>query len=162
MIRIYKNKEYIFTSLQQYVDEYCKDAPEGWFEYIEDWVNEGMNIKTDEDYKKYLKKMNLKWFDYEKVTSLYVHLKKSKYNKMFDDDILRYIAHIYGLEYFRRINYDLDTNNPNLDLWLNTKNIFKPNQDKIPDGEGFSLMELFSIKNGNNAIRYQLLFSSKW
>jgi hypothetical protein len=152
----------IYISLEQYVDEYCKEAPEGWNQYIDNWVNEGMCISNKNEYESFLKKTNLKWFDYEKVNTLYQSLKNSQYNEMFEDDILRYIAYIYGLGYFNRINYYVDIQNPNLDSWLNIKNVFKPNRDKIPIDEGFSLKDLVTLKNGNNAIKHQLIFSSKW
>ncbi len=162
MLRVYKNRESVLIPLKQYAEEYCKEAPEGWYQYIEEWVKVGMNINNEREYDEYLKKMNLRWFDYEKVNVLYEHLKKSNYNEMFEDDILRYLAHIYGLGYFQRIKYEIDVFNPNLDTWLNIKNVFKPNRDNIPKDEGFSLIDLLPLKYGMNAIRHQLIFSSKW
>lgn len=161
-VRIFKDNKYTSISLEEYVDQYCQEAPKGWFEDIDEFVNTGMNITNDMEYEQYLQKMNLKWFDYESVKTLYTHLKSSKYNKMFDDDILRYIAHIYGLGYFDRIKYSIDINNPNLDDWLNTKNVFRPIKERNNQNEGYSIMDLVLLKNANNAIRHELIFSSKW
>lgn len=166
MIKVRKlvGTEYIYITLQDALKKYHQNPPEGWFEYIKGWVNEGMNIHTEEAYNKYLKKMNLKWFYYEKVNRLYQNLKKSKYNDMFDDDILRYISHIYGLGYFERTNYEIDINNPDLDKFLNTKNIFSSSyvKSQLEEYEKYSLMDLLPLKNGMNAIRRELLSSSKW
>jgi len=83
---------------------------------------------------------------------------------MFEDDILRYIAHIYGLGYFKRINYDLDINHPDLDRFLNTNNVFSSNyvRGQLQDDEKYSILDLLSLDYGMNAIRRELLFSSKW
>lgn len=167
MIRVKKytgGGKHIFISLQEALNIYNNEAPEGWFKYIEEWVNEGMNINNNEEYQKYLKKMNLKWFNYEKVNTLYESLKMSKYNEMFEDDILKYVAHIYGLGFFERTNYDIDINYPDLDRFLNTNNVFSSYHVRglFQDDEKYSLMDLLPLKFGMNAIRRELLFSSKW
>lgn len=167
MIRVKKytgDGKYIFISLQEALNTYNKEAPEGWFNYIEGCVNEGMSVNNTEEYENYLKKMNLKWFNYEKVNTLYQSLKMSKYNKMFEDDILRYVAHIYGLGYFERTNYDIDITNPDLDKFLNTNNVFSSYHVRglLQADEMYSLMDLLPLTFGMNAIRTELLFSSKW
>jgi hypothetical protein len=156
--------KHIFISLQEALNIYNKEAPEGWFDYIEGWVNEGLKIKNEEEYQKYLKKMNLKWFNYEKVNTLYQSLKLSKYNKMLEDDVLRYIAHIYGLGYFERTNYEINISNPDLDRFLNTNNVFSSNYVKglFQEDEMYSILDLLSLNHGMNAIRKELLLSSKW
>ena len=156
--------QYVYVSLQESLSKYNQHPPEGWVEYIEGWVNEGMEISGSEEYESYLKKLNLKWFDYEKVKVLYQSLKQSKYNEMFDDDVLRYISHIYGLGYFERTNYEIDINSPDFDKFLNTKDIFKSYyvRSQLREDESYSLMDLLPLKYGMNAIRRELLFSSKW
>ena len=161
-VKVYKDNNYASISLREYVDEFCKEAPQGWFEDIDEYINAGLDISNDAEYKQYLKKMNLKWFDYEKVNILYRNLKKTGCGEILEDDVLRYLAHIYGLGYFERINYEIDIHNPNLDDWLKIKNVFKPNRDKIPEDEGYSLIDLVPFRNGMNAIRKELTFSSRW
>ena len=155
----------MYRSLQESLLQYHQKPPEGWFDYINGWVSEGLRIKNDEDYRKFaLHSFILEHFDYKSVQQLYYSLKQSKYNQMFDDDILRYLSHIYGLGYFERTHYEIDIYNPDLDNFLNTKNVFRSRYERslLSEDEGYSLMDLLPLKNGMNAIRRELLWSSKW
>ncbi len=126
MIKVKKlvGTEYVEISLQDALLEYHQTPPKNWFEDIEIIINKGLEINDNESCKAFLKKTNLGWFDYKSVNTLYQNFKKSKYNDMFDDDILRFISYIYGLGYFERTNFEMDVNKPNLEKWLNTKNVF--------------------------------------
>lgn len=163
-VKIYNQGKDEYISLEDSLIKYYQNPPEGWVEYIDGWVNEGISIRNIKEYESYLKKLNLKWFDYEKVKTLYQSLKQSMYNQMFDDDILRYLAHIYGLGYFERTGFEIDIINPDLDKFLNTKDVFKSNyvKSQLSEEEHYSLMDLLPLKYGMNAIRRELLFSSKW
>ncbi len=145
-----------YMSLQRYLDEYHSSPPCGWEDDIKDIVERGMNIQSEEEYEAYIKKMNLRSWDVEGVRKFYRDLCESKLAKIFDDDILKYLAHAYGEGYFRRIG------NPNMEEWINTKGVLKPNRDKIPENEKYSLMDLVKLRNGMNAVRHELLFTSKW
>jgi hypothetical protein len=79
-VKIFRDNSYATITLQEYVDEFCKVAPEGWAEGFDEYINAGLNISNEEEYKKYLKKMNLKWFDYFNVKNLYENLKKTRYS----------------------------------------------------------------------------------
>lgn len=166
MIKVKINNDGVdeFITLLEYLIRYHQTAPEGWFNYIDGCVSDGMSITNANEYEAYLRRLNLKWFDYERVNKLYRSLKRSRYNDMLDDDVLKYISHIYGLGCFERINYKMDIQNPNLDILLNTKNIFQSHsvRNQLSIDEKYSLMDLLPLKNGMNAIRKELLLSSKW
>lgn len=155
MVKIYRNNKYILISLEEYVNEYHSELHYSWNEY-QSWIDEGMNLDNDKDYGQYIKKLNLKKYDYKRVNQIYQDLKQSKFARILDDEILKFISQLYELGYFERIG------NPDLEIWLNTKNIFKPNHDKIPADVGFSLMDLIPLKNGINAFKNTLLFAFKW
>jgi hypothetical protein len=145
----------IYVSLQDAVNKYDSELHFSWNEY-QLWIDEGMNLSNDEDYKNYIKKLNLKKYDYKEVNNTYQDLKKSKFAEFLDDEILRFISHLYELGYFSRIG------NPDLETWLNTKNVFQPNHDKISADEGYSLMDLIPLRNGINAFKNTLLLALKW
>lgn len=135
MIKVSVNIEgkYVDVSLQEALLRHDKEAPEGWFLFVKDYIDDAMNIKNKKNYEKYLEnnsfvKMITKVrhkFDYLEIKRFYEVLKKSKYNQMFDDDILKYISYIRELSFFDIIGYELDKNNPDLDDWFNSKNAFK-------------------------------------
>jgi len=156
-VRLFKNNEYILIPLQDYLLQTHNEVHPAWNEYMK-WVNEGLSINNEKEYQTYIKKLNLKWWDTEMVRKQYEDLKSSEFAQLFDDDILKFIAHLYGIGYFNRIGM------PNLSLndWVNIKGIFKPNRDRIPDNEKYSLMDLVHLENGLNAIKYELLFALKW
>lgn len=154
-IRLFKENKYIHIPLPQYLDEYHSTVHPAWNEYM-DWVNEGMNISTDEEYNSFIKKMNLRSWDVNSVLEFYENLKCSKLAEVFDDEILRFIAHLYGIGYFNRIG------NPELEEWANIKGVFKPNRERIPIDEKYSLMDLVNYRNGLNAIKKELIFALKW
>tara|TARA_R110002051_G_scaffold311400_1_gene385389 strand:- start:56 stop:529 length:474 start_codon:yes stop_codon:yes gene_type:complete len=154
-VKLYLNNKISYISLEDYLDEYHSKLTPAWNKYLE-WVNEGMNINTKEGYIVYTKKLNLKWWNTKMVCNHYQSLKNSNLAQLFDDDILKFIAHLYGLGYFERIG------NPELNDWLNTKGVFKPNHENIPDNEKYSLMDLVPFKNGTNAIKRELLLALKW
>lgn len=154
-IKIFKYNQNIFIPLQEYLDKYHNEVHPAWNEYME-WVNEGMSIENNEEYQSFIKKMNLKWWDVKKVLEFYENLKHSELSKYFDDEILRFIAHLYGIGYFNRIG------NPKLEEWVNVKGVFKPNREQIPMDEKYSLMDLVNYRNGLNAIKKELIFALKW
>ena len=100
-------------------------------------------------------------FDFLEIKRFYEILKKSKYNKMFDDDILKYISYIRELNFFDIIDYKLDKDNPNLDEWFNSKNAFKYGLSDEELKNAYSMMDLLPLKYGMNAIREQLLKAQK-
>jgi hypothetical protein len=167
MIKLRINNQGVeeYISLEECLVKFHQKPPEGWFKYIEGWVNEGLDIKSEEEYNEYSKHSYiLEHFDYKSVQELYKNLKQSIYNDMFNDDILRYIAHIYGLGYFERAGFEIDIRNPDLNKFLNTKDVFKSYyvRSQLKEFERYSLMDLLPLKYGMNAIRRELLFSSKW
>ena len=155
MIRIYRNSKDIFISLEEYVNQYHSELHYSWKEY-QSWINEGMNISSEEVYENYLKMLNLKKYNYKEVVKMYQELKKTRYAEFLDDEILKFISQLYELGYFARLG------NSDLDTWLNTKNVFQPNRHEIPIDEGFSLMDLIPLKNGINAFKNTLLFALNW
>jgi hypothetical protein len=167
MIKIKVNNQGVdeYISLSEYLIRYHQKAPKGWFDYINGWVDEGLNIKNDEEYKTFSEhSFILEHFNYKSAQRLYFSLKLSKYESMFDDDLLRFISYIYALGYFERANYVIDINNPDLDKFINTKNVFQSYYQRslLSEEEKYSLMDLLPLKYGMNAIRRELLLFSKW
>ncbi len=146
-----------YISLQDHLNEHHNEVHPAWNEYM-DWVNDGMNINNEKEYQTYIKKLNLKWWDTEMVRKQYEDLKSSEFSQLFDDDILKFIAHLYGIGYFNRIGIpDLSLND-----WINMKGAFKQNRQRIPSNEKYSLMDLIPLRNGLNAIKRELLLALKW
>ncbi|MCE2893809.1 MAG: hypothetical protein LW721_05190 [Flammeovirgaceae bacterium] len=163
------NGQYGYIPLQDSLIKYYKTEPEGWLSFVKDYVDAALNIKNEKDYEKYLENNSfLKMitnaggkFDYLEIQRFYEALKKSKYNKMFDDDILRFISYIRGLSFFDIIGYELDRDNPDLDEWFNSKNAFKYGLTEEELKNVYSMMDLLPLKYGMNAIRGQLLKANK-
>jgi len=162
-VRAYRNRVYTYITLEQYLKENCSEAPIGWWQDINELINRSLNITNDEDNEYFNKRMNLKQFPYERVKTLYINFKNSRYNNLLEDDILRYIAYIYGFGYFKRADFFINIHKPDLDIWLNTNNVLWAWGDKkdLPKDEQYSLMDLLSYKYGQNGIRRELLKSSK-
>jgi hypothetical protein len=154
--RVYRGGKDIYIPLQQAVNDYYQEVPKGWYQYIEEWVNEALSIKTGEDYHRYLEKTHMRWFNYEDVIAAYANLKRSKYDTMFEDDILRYIAYMYASGFFKKYGGFKDIYDPDIDDWLNFKGIYKTGMYE------YSLMDLLPLKHGQNAIRWKLVFAEKW
>jgi hypothetical protein len=155
MVKVYRNNDYVFLSLQDYVNQYHTELHPSWIEY-QSWIDEGMSLNNDQDYQQYINKLNLKKYDYVRVNQMYQDLTRSKFAKFLDKEILKYISQLYELGYFNRIG------NPDLETWFNTKNVFEPHREKISADEGFSLLELLPLKNGSHALKNTLLFALKW
>ena len=151
MIKIFKNNEYKYISLQEYINEFHSSINQSWYQYLE-LINEGMNI--DNDYKIFLKKMNLKKYNFSYVNKKHQNLKSSGISEYLDDDILKFISHLFEIGYFKRIGQ------PDLCSWLKTRNVFSPNRGKI--NGGYSIMELIILENGNYAVKNILLNALKW
>lgn len=142
----------VYISLEQYLEEYCKEQPEGWTWYC-DWINKVFNIQTEMEYDALAKETQVERFDVFKVKESYIKL-KNQYAEIFDADILRFIAFLLGTNYFSKIG------NPTLEKWLNSKDInhpFKENQDY-----DFSFMEAIKYDYGQNAIRKNLMSTLRW
>lgn len=161
---IYKNGETIKLPIEKYLILYHQTPPEGWLDEINNYVNFSLNIKNDVDLKIFLNKLNLRWFNYANVQLLYENLKKSKYNSILEDDILKYISYLFGLGCFDRINITIDVDNPNLDIIINTKFLFHSInvRNNTSEENMFSFADLIPLKNGMNAIRHELLLGKKW
>jgi hypothetical protein len=163
-VKEFINNKWVYITLQELCYKYDKEAPKGWFQEIEEIVDSAMNIKTQKEYEDYFNKYSFRKFDNNELKKFYEVLKKSKYSKMFDDDILKYIAYIRECHFFDMINYDLNKDNPDLDKWLNTKCPFCSEYARAQSKEDeiYSIMDLLPLVNGMNAIRSQMLKANKW
>lgn len=163
-VLVYKNGEINKLPLNEYLELYHENPPKGWLDEISNYVDAALNIKNDSDLNLFLSKLNLRWFNYLHVQLLYQNLKKSKYNLLLEDDILKYISYLFGLGCFDRMNIAIDIENPNLDIILNTKFIFHSVSVRNNTNEEnmFSFADLIPLKNGMNAIRHELIMGKKW
>lgn len=168
-IKILRGDEYKYITLPELCEMYYQNAPENWFLFIAQEIDEVLNIREQKDYEKFLENNSFikmitnagHKFDYLEIKRFYEVLKKSKYNEMFDDDILKYISYIRELSFFDIIGYELDKDNPNLDEWFNSKNAFKYGLTEEELKNSYSMMDLLPLKYGMNAIRGQLLKAQK-
>ena len=133
-------------SLEEFLELYYPKTYDSWYEFQKN-VNDAFNIKTKEEYDVFLKEFWVQKLDCKYMKEFYEKIKIEL--NFFDDDILRFIAFIAGLGYFQKIG------NPSLDIWLNAKDLHHP-FDKYEEYEGFSLLEVLNLKNGDNAIRNTL------
>lgn len=145
------NNEYCFVTLQEYLNIYHSELSSDWGKFML-YVSKAFAIKGEDSFQEFLFEMNLNTFDYVLMKEKYNMLKSSQEMALFDDDIVKFISYLYGFGYFERIG------TPNLNTWLNAKNLNRPFNES---GE-YSLLEVIDLKNGGNAIRHKLLSSLNW
>lgn len=141
----------IYISFEEYLEEYCKEIPEGWND-MSKRIDKVFNFQTEADYKILGSELQVENFDISKIGSSYSHLKKEYPN--FDEDILRFISFLLGTSYFSKIG------NPTIDQWLNANDINHPFKEK--GNEGFSFTDALQYVSGQNAIRKLLLSTLHW
>lgn len=151
-IKIYRNNEYLLIPIEQYLEEYHSKVDPDWERIITSIVIKAFNLSNHDDYQAFLKSTSLHSFNYIKMKEFYMSIYKQW--DFFDDDILKFIAFIYARDYFQKIG------NPNLEDWLNAKDLNKPFKEHTGD-ESFSLMDVVNLKFGKNAVRNQLLRTLK-
>jgi hypothetical protein len=154
-VRLYRNNEVVKVPLREYILQFHFKINPAWNEYLI-WINEGMNIQSTEDYNSFIKKLNLNGYDFKRMKVRFDELRKNRILVKLDNDVLKFISHLYELGYFERIG------NPELLGWLNTKGIFEPKREQIPQDEMFSILELLKFEYGLNAVKNHLLFALKW
>jgi len=163
-VLVFKNGSVIKLPLDEFLDEYHQNPPEGWHEELKEFVNVSLSISNEQELNQFLSKMNLRWFNYKNVKLLYQNLKNSNYSSILEDDILRYISFLYGLGCFERMNIQIDEKDPDLDPILKPKFLFHPMsvKNQISEDNMFSILDLIPLKNGMNAIRSELIKAKKW
>ena len=150
-IKIYRNNEFMYIPIEDWFEEHYKTIPkesERTFEII----SKIFNINKLDDYERIY---NYLWihFNYHQILLKYKELLKLKLP--FDDDIIKFISFLYGTNYFIKVG------NPDIDLWINSKDINHPFKETQDAKEGFSLIEAINFKFGQNAVRKRLLSSLK-
>ncbi len=154
MVRVFRNNHYEYISLEEYVEIYHNSLNQSWFRYM-DLIDEGMSL-DEGNYKSFIEKMNLKRYDSSFVCRKYDSLKNSEISQYFDNEVLKFLSHLYELGYFKRIG------NPSLLEWISTKNVFSPKANLVKEDEGYSILDLVPIRNGDIAIKNTLLNALKW
>lgn len=126
-----------------------------WKKYME-FVKIAFNADTKDKQDSFIKKMYLKQFCFTKMKEEYHRI--IRLDLPMEDDILKFIAYLYGIKYFERIG------NPTLKYWLNSKKINQPFSSFTGDNgyKGNSLLELTKFELGQNVIRNWLLSTLKW
>lgn len=152
-VRVYRNNEFILLPLDVYLAEYNSQLPEGWIWYCR-WLDKVFNIKTEFEYDDLAREMQVEYFDVYKIKESYLRL-KSDYS-MFDDDVLKFIAFLFGTNYFLKIG------NPSIEQWFNSIDINHPFKELKNIEVGFSFYDAIQYKFGQNAIRKNLLSTLKW
>ena len=151
-IKLFRQNTYIYIPITDWFEEHYKELPK---ETIETFaiISDVFQIKTIEDYKKIYDYL---WvdFNYHKILIKYEEL--INMNLPFDEDIIKFIAFLYGTDYFIKIGY------PDINIWLNAKDFNHPFEDIKDKQEGFSLFEAVKYEFGQNAVRSRLLSTLKW
>ncbi|MCL2593331.1 MAG: hypothetical protein FWD82_08220 [Defluviitaleaceae bacterium] len=155
-IKSYQNRSveenYNTLDFQEFINIYYYEISDGW-KQIQGYVNKAFEIESEEEYESFLKEFYIIKFDHKYMRKFYDKIKVKL--SFFNDDILKYIAFIATLGYFKRVG------KPSLTLWINADNQNRP-YDKIEENgyKGNSLVSLLKYNNGMNAVRYRLL--SAW
>ncbi|MBP1677512.1 MAG: hypothetical protein H6Q20_2071 [Bacteroidetes bacterium] len=142
----------MYISIIDYFKEYYRELPKESMTIFET-ISKIYEIKNVDDYKNIY---DFLWIDFNYHRVLIKYDELAKMTLPFDDDIIKFIAFLYGTSYFIRIGY------PDLDVWLNAKDINHPFEKNIDINEGFSLIEAVKYEYGQNAVRAMLLSTLKW
>lgn len=156
MIKVLKYKrggENVYFSLEQYLEEYCKSAPQGWHNII-NWIDKILTVNNKADFELILLEMHMDDLNIDNIKFKYNQLKTINYG--FDDDILQFIAFLHGTSYFEKIG------NPSIDEWLNSVDINHPSIQKTYQEYGYSFFDALKYELGQNAIRRDLLSTLHW
>ncbi len=148
-VSLYRNNEYIFIPLVEYLSQYHNQLPEGWTD-LKMWIDR--IFEKNADYKELAKEMQVEYFDIKAIKEAFDFLKSQNYN--LDEDILRFIAFLFGTSYYTKIG------KPTIDLWLNASDLSYP--FKTNDIGNFSCMDVAELQYGQNAIRKKLMATLKW
>jgi hypothetical protein len=138
--------------IQVFFDEHYKDLPIDTIRFYKE-ISKIFEIENLDDYKRIY---NFLWidFNYHRILIKYDELKLM--GLPFDDDIIKFIAFLFGTQYFGLIGYTT------FEKWLNAKDINDPNNKEIDENEGFSLLDAVKYNYGQNAVRVQLLSALPW
>ncbi|WP_047451741.1 hypothetical protein [Alistipes sp. ZOR0009] len=146
---IYRNNEYIFIALEEYLKQYHSQIPNGWVD-LKKWIDRV--FEKNADYGNLSNEIQVEHFDIKAIKEAYLNLRTMNYN--LDDDILKFMAFLFGTSYFIKIG------NPAIDLWLNATDLNHPL--KNGDKGDFSCMDAIEFRYGQNAIRKKLLSTLRW
>ncbi len=145
-IKLYQNYRGRKMPLQEFFEILKTKNPfEGKIKYKA--INSVIDLKSKEEYDEIY---DILWvsFNPKVIKSKYKELKEM--NLPFEEDIIRYIAFLFGTDYFKRIG------DPDFKTWLNAKDINHPFEEPDDKNEGYSLLEASQYKYGQNAIRSKL------
>ncbi len=146
---LYRNNEYTYIPLSEYLSQYHNKLPEGWLD-LKIWINR--LFESNADNESLAKEMQVEYFDIKTIKEAFAFLKSKNYN--LDEDILKFIAFLFGTSYFTRIG------NPTIDVWLKATDLNHPLKNN--DKGNFSCMDAIEFQYGQNAIRKKLMSTLKW
>lgn len=148
-VKIYRNNKYVNIPLSDWISEQFKYLPIET-ENIFSVISEIFEIRKEEDYERIHTQLWID-FNYRVVIEKYDELKKL--NLPFNDDIIKFIAFLYGTNYFKLIG------SPSLDIWLNSKDFNNPFKSLVTDG--YSLIDAINYDFGQNAVKSRLISALK-
>ncbi len=151
-IKLFRDNKIIFIPITEWFkNQYTKLPIESkkHFEVIE----KIFEIKDLDDYKKIYDFLRID-FNYHRILIKHEELKRMQLP--FEQDIIKFIAFLFGTTYFGLIGFT------SLEAWLNAKDINHPNKEEAPKNEGFSLLEATNYNHGQNAVRETLLSTLPW
>lgn len=152
-IRLFKNNDFIYITLEEYLIEYHSQIPEGWILFnnrlikVVESENESEKLRLVTDYQ--VEDFNIIKFKDSLNELIY------KYTN-FDQDILRFISFLKSTSYFEKIG------NPTLNQWFNSIDINHPFKKTNESYSGYTFFEAIEFVNGQNAIRKSLLSTLPW
>lgn len=151
-IKLFRNNKFVLVPITEWFEEHYRVLPIETIRLYNE-ISRIFEIKNLDDYKKIY---NFLWidFNYHRILIKYDELKQM--DLPFDDDIIKFIAFLYGTPYFGLIGYTT------LESWINAKDINHPNKNENDENEGFSLLEAVNYNYGQNAVRSRLLSTLPW
>lgn len=151
-VKLFRNNKIVFVPISEWFEEHNKELPIEIKQYYE-IVSEIFDIKGIDDYKRIY---DFLWIDFNYHRILLKYEELEQMNLPFDEDIIKFIAFLFGTPYFGLIGYTT------FDVWLNAKDINHPVKNDGEESFDFSLLEAINYKYGQNAVREKLLSTLKW
>lgn len=151
-IKLFRDNKIVYVPITEWFEENFVELP---FESKKLFkaVERIFEIRDLEDYKKLYDFLRID-FNYHRILIKYEELIRMRLP--FDQDIIKFIAFLFGTSYFGLIGFT------SFEDWLDSKDINHPNRKDFSKDEGYSLLEAVKFKHGQNAVRMKLLTTLSW
>jgi len=148
-VKVFRDNKITLIPIPEWFEINYKELPNESKRYFQ-VIERIFEIQGVNDYQKIYDFLRVD-FNYHRTLIKYEELKGMQLP--FEQDILRFIAFLFGTNYFGLIGFTT------LETWLNAKDINHPNKEVEFD---YSLLEASGYNYGQNAIRQKLLSTLPW